>query len=199
VSRKGDYRVGKKMYYMAKSAKKKPAKAAKKKPVKAAKKPTGKTNKPKKGTTVKPKAAPKTAATKPIALTRGGEAAANTENTTLDTLYIINGSDNVITLEVNVGAEEQTSDMTIKIDDTIIIENHAGDFAETTLGTNKSLNGKKLSIVATITDTSQKTNFTSLSIHLNGGPVANDFNLSKTVDADGASADYLCLIEFFKP
>lgn len=199
MRRKGDYRVGKKMYYMAKSAKKKPVKAAKKKPAKAAKKSTGKANTLKKAVVAKPKAAKKTVVPKPVTLIRGGEAAANAENTALDTLYIINGSDNAITLEVNVGAEEQTSDMTIKVDDTIITENHPGDFPVTILGTNKSLNGKKLSIIATITDTSQKTNFTSLNIHLKGGPVANDFNLSKTVYADGASADYLCLIEFFKP
>jgi hypothetical protein len=121
------------------------------------------------------------------------------ENTTLDTLYILDGSDNTVTLEVNAGAQGQTSDMTIKLDGSIITENRAGDFPKTVLGTNKALNGKKLSIVATIADTSRETNFTSLMIHLKGGAIPNDFPLSKTVDNEGESADYLCLIEFFQP
>ena len=120
-------------------------------------------------------------------------------NTTLDTLYIIDSSDNEVTLEVETGGEGQTSDMTIKLNDDIIAENLAGNFGEASLGTNKKLNGKKLSIVATIADTSRVTNFTSLTIHLKGGMIPNEFPLSKTVDTEGASADYLCLIEFFKP
>ncbi|MFT3703477.1 MAG: hypothetical protein QM802_13965 [Agriterribacter sp.] len=177
---------------MATPKKKKAVKAAKKAPKKAAKVAKKKTVAPK--SPVK-----KTPAPRPAALSRDAVAEANTENTTLDTLYIVNGSDNNITLEINVGAEEQTGDMTIKLDDAIIVENHAGDFHETIIGTNKSLNGKKLSIVANIVDTSRKTNFTSLSIHLKGGVTPNDFNLAKTVDDEGASVDYLCLIEFFKP
>ena len=128
---------------------------------------------------------------------RGG--AVSTEKTTLDTLYIVNSSNNQITLEVNAGGQGQTSDMTIMLDDIIIVENLAGDFTETALGTNKQLNGKKLSIVATIADTSRETNLTSLTIHLKGGVAANDFPLSKTVDEEGDSEDYMCLIEFFNP
>jgi hypothetical protein len=114
-------------------------------------------------------------------------------------LYIVDGSDNAVSLEIKVGAEEQTSDMTIHLDNTVVAENHAGDLPATVLGTNKSINGKKLRIVATITDTSRKTNFTSLSLRLTGGMSTDNFSLSKTVDEEGASADYLCLIEFFRP
>jgi len=121
------------------------------------------------------------------------------QNTTLDTLYVVNDSTGNITLEVNAGAEGQTSDMTIKLDDKIIAQNLAGDFPETVIGTNKKLNGQKLTIVATIADTSQETNLTSLTIHLKGGVGHADFPLSKTVDDEGASVDYLCLIEFFDP
>ena len=172
----------------------------KKKPVKAAKKAPAKASKVAKKKTAKPKApVKKVAAARPTTLTRDAGVEGNAENTALDTLYIVNASDNKITLEINVGAEEQTGDMTIKLDNDIIVENHAGDFPETTIGTNKSLNGKKLSIIATIADTSRKTNFTGLGIHLKGGITPNDFNLAKTVDEEGASVDYLCLIEFFKP
>lgn len=121
------------------------------------------------------------------------------ESTALDTLYIVDGSENDVTLEVNVGEAGQTSDMTIRLDNEVITENHAGDFPQQPLGTNQQLNGQKLSIVATIADTSRTTNFTSLTIRLTGGVAQNDFPLFKTVDSEGESADYLCLIEFFKP
>ena len=127
------------------------------------------------------------------------EPAETPANTTLDTLYIVNASTNDVTLEVNAGAAGQTSDMTIRLDNDIIVENLAGDFGEKSIGTNSQLNGKKLSIVATIADTAGDTNLTSLTIRLKGGVTPVVFPLSKTVDTDGASADYLCLIEFFKP
>ena len=121
------------------------------------------------------------------------------ETTTLDTVYIVDDSNTPITLEVNVGAEGQTSDMTIMLGSTIIVQNQAGDFSQTPVGTNSQLNGKKLSIVANIADTSKETNLTSLTIHLKGGVSPNDFPLNKTVDAEGDSEDYICLIEFFNP
>lgn len=121
------------------------------------------------------------------------------ESTALDTLYITNESNIQVTLSVNAGAQGQTSNMTITLDDKIIIKNLAGDFGETALGTNIKLAGKVLRIVATIADTSRDTNFTSLTIHLKGGQENSDFPLSETVDKEGDSADYICRIEFFKP
>ncbi len=170
---------------MSRSAKKSAAKPAKK---------AAKRNSSKKGTAVKRSPRPQ-----PALRTRGIDTGGAGESTTLDTLYIVDGSDNAVSLEIKAGAEEQTSDMTIRLDNTVVAENHAGDLPATALGTNKSINGKKLRIVATITDTSRKTNFTSLSIRLTGGISAISFDLSKTVDDEGASADYLCLIEFFRP
>lgn len=171
-----------------------------KKPVKkAAAKKTSKVKKP--AVTIAKTPAPKKAARKTIpsaaGLTRGGTVLE--ESTTLDDLYIVNDSGVMVTLEVNTGAEGQTSDMTIKLDDTIIIANHPGDFEKTPLGTNSELNGKKLSIVATIADTSRDTNLTSVAIHLRGGFKAADFLLSKSVEEEGSSVDYLALIEFFNP
>jgi len=121
------------------------------------------------------------------------------DNTTLNTLYITDGSENDITLEINAGAEGQTSDMTVKLNSSILAENLSGDFLQTPIGTNQSLNGKKLNIVATIADTSRDTNFTSLTIRLRGGMQPADFPLSKAVDEEGGSVDYLCIIEFFQP
>jgi hypothetical protein len=122
-----------------------------------------------------------------------------TENTTLDTLYIINDSTDPVTLEVTVEGEGQTSDMTVKLGSEVIAKEHAGNLPEKRLGTNKALIGKKLQLAAVITDTSRETNFTGLKIRLSGGVVPMEFPLFKTVDEEGQSADYLCLIEFFKP
>jgi len=91
----------------------------------------------------------------------------------------------------------QTSDMTITLDQETIANEIAGDFPATTIGTNNGLKGKVLRIVATIADTSRKTDLTTLKIHLKGGAEAVDFPLSKTVESQGDSADYVCKIKFF--
>jgi hypothetical protein len=143
----------------------------------------------------------KTSSNKPVSNTVSAKITEiiETERTTLDTLYIVDSSSKQITLEVSAGTQGQTSDMTIILDDSAIAENIAGDFPETNLGTNRQLNGKRLSIVTTIADTSRETNLTSLTIHLKGGIEENDFPLSKTVNAEGDSENYVCLIEFFNP
>ncbi len=125
--------------------------------------------------------------------------AAAEEKTTLDTVYTVNNSGNQVTLEINAGAAGQTSDMTIMLDETVIVKNHAGNFSQKVIGTNSTLDGKKLSIVANIADTSKQTNLTSITIHIRGGLSPVDLPLSKTVAKEGDSVDYLCLIEFFNP
>ena len=138
----------------------------------------------------------------PRGLTRSGGLRAvppPVDKTTLDTVYSVDASGNNVTLEVNAGAAGQTSDMTIKLDDTVLANAIAGDFPETALGSNSSLNGKKLSIVANIADTSRETNLTTLTIHLKGGREPADFPLAKTVEEENESVDYMCLIEFFNP
>lgn len=162
-------------------------KAAKKSPKKQAKKAIKKTVK---------KAPVKKAAKTRAATTRS---LATVEFTTLDTLYILDGSDDVVTLEVNAGAAGQASDMSIELDGDTITDKLAGDFPETTLGTNRELNRKRLRIVATITDLSRETNVTSLTVRLKGGPADTDFLLAKEVEREGASVDYICLIRFFQP
>jgi len=148
--------------------------------------------------TAPPKEAPVKAASSAPVTAGLLSGAVTAESTALDTLYITNESNIQVTLSVNAGAQGQTSDMTITLDNKIIIKNLAGDFGETALGTNIKIAGKVLRIVATIADTSQVTNFTSLTIHLKGGQENSDFPLSKTVDQEGDSADYICRIEFFK-
>ncbi|MEO9144168.1 MAG: hypothetical protein ABI237_01300 [Ginsengibacter sp.] len=162
---------------------------------KAAKRSSANTTEKVEKETVKKLVQPKTEIKHIKALVMQAEA----EKTTLDTVYIVDDSNIQITLEVNVGAEGQTSDMTIMLDKRVVVQNLAGDFSETPLGTNNQLNGEKLSIVANIADTSRDTNLTNLTIHLKGGVSPNNFPLCKTVNEQGDSEDYLCLIEFFNP
>ena len=187
----------------AKKAIKKAAKKAAKKPVpkKAVKKAAAK--KAAKKAVKKaaaPTSAPVTRSTGNLrSFTRGGAAAAPVEKTTLDTVYTVDNSTVNITLEINIGDVGQTSNMTVMVDDTTLVQDLAGDFPITAIGTNASLNGKKLSVVANVADASRLTNLTSLTIHLRGGQSPADFPLAKTVDEEGDSEDYLCLIEFFNP
>jgi hypothetical protein len=204
----------------AKAAKKARSKALPKKKGSAAKKAMAKPKpkavkkaRPKAAVKNKSKAAPKPKEAPPITApgnkitktravapaTRATRGEAVVSQTTLDRLYIVNDSGDNVTLEVRAGDKGQTSDMTIQLDDTIIAEELAGDFNERVIGTNSGLAGKKLSIVATIADTSRETNLTSLTIILKGGLSAGTFPLSKEVSQEGESVDYLALIEFFRP
>ena len=103
------------------------------------------------------------------------------ESTTLDTLYILSDANRDITLEIKVGDVGQASDMTVKIDNDVIVEGLAGDFERRVIGTNDNLNGRRLNIVAAVADMSQQTNFTSLTIKIGGGVAPVEFPLSKNV------------------
>jgi hypothetical protein len=124
---------------------------------------------------------------------------ATKKRTALDTLYFVNGTNRNVTLEVITGSVGQTSKMTIDLDDTNIVKNHPGIFPATVIGTNKNLEGKVLTIVCTIADTSRETNLTEMRIRLNGGVMFMEFPLFATVDAEGDSVNYTCFITFFKP
>ena len=151
--------------------------------------------------TVKPKKARQKSKTLPARL-KPLHRSANTEpaeTTTLDVIYVIDDSSSNVVLAIKTGDKGQTSNLTVRLNEKIIVQNHPGDFNETILGENARLNGKTLNITATIADTSRETNLTSLHIRLTGGIDTAEFTLSKKVTAEGLSADYLCLIEFFKP
>ena len=124
---------------------------------------------------------------------------AESESTTLETLYLVNGSPNEVKLSIDVGDPGQSSDMTVRLSGNVIVEDHPGELPQRVIGTNKNLEGKILTIVATITDMPQTSNVTRLQINLSGGPVPSNFKLRRKVDKEGQSVDYLCLIEFFNP
>lgn len=119
--------------------------------------------------------------------------------TTLDTLYLINDSKRIVSIEIVVGDEGQTSSLSISLDNKNIVSNHVGNLPKTAIDENNLLHGKKLKIQATITDTSKETNVTSLNIKLSGGFLIRNYSLYKMVDSDGDSADYYCNIDFFNP
>jgi hypothetical protein len=119
--------------------------------------------------------------------------------TNLNTLYLINDGTKKVNLEITIGEEGQTSLLTVRLDRKNMKENQAGNLANIEIGQNNELNGKVLKITATITDTSKKTNLTSIKIKMSGGVLASNYELYKTVENEGDSANYYAVIEFYKP
>ena len=119
--------------------------------------------------------------------------------TNLDTLYLVNDKNRKVKLNITVGDEGQTSMLTVRLNKTVLIEDHEGNLIDCEIGNNSELNGKKLKIVATISDTSRKTNVTFLNLKINDGVLTSNYPLYKTVENEGDAADYYCNIEFYKP
>ncbi|ESU28706.1 hypothetical protein FLJC2902T_12970 [Flavobacterium limnosediminis JC2902] len=122
-----------------------------------------------------------------------------TNKTTLDTLYLVKNSSKKVEIEIAIGDTGQTSLLNMTLDETKIVENHAGNLEKMPILENNLLNGKKLKIVATVTDTSRETNVTYLNIKISGGFLTRTYPLYKMVSEEGDSADYYCQIEFYNP
>ncbi|MDX6188871.1 hypothetical protein SGQ83_05885 [Flavobacterium sp. Fl-318] len=125
--------------------------------------------------------------------------------TTLDTLYLINDSNRMVSVEIVIGDQGQTSSLIVSLNDEVIVPDpnsnpsetaHSGNLPKTAIKENKLLHGKNLKIQAVITDTSKETNITSLTVKLSGGFITRTYPLYKMVDKEGESADYYCYIEF---
>lgn len=139
------------------------------------------------------KAAVKKAAVAPTVL---NEAAAELNSTILNTVYVVDDSNNEVTLEVIAGEDGQQSDMDITLDNKILADKIPDSFPETAIGKNKKLQRKTLRIRVIITDVlPDDSNVTSLTIILKGGGLDATFPLGKTVGQNG-SAQYICKIEF---
>lgn len=65
-----------------------------------------------------------------------------------------------------------------------------------TLGSGKDLTGKKLRIVSVVTDTSNKTNLTSVTYELKGGKDERTHTLSYTVKHELETVDYVANFKF---
>lgn len=118
--------------------------------------------------------------------------------TALDTVYLVNDTSKLVTIEIIIGAAGQTASTTLELDDAILIDDQKGSLPEKEVGSNQTLNNKQLRIVSTVTDTAQDSNYTEMILRLRGGVVFREYTLSKTVDENGDSVPYLCVIHFVK-
>ncbi|MGN6291756.1 MAG: hypothetical protein ACTHMV_03350 [Chitinophagaceae bacterium] len=120
------------------------------------------------------------------------------EKTTLDTVYLIDGSNRDVTLEIIIGAPGQTAVTDIILQEDNIVKGKKGSIKEFPLGTNKALNGKKIFITTVVTDTAKDTNNAEEIIRLRGGLMFIEYKLFKIVKEEGDSAIFTSVIEFFK-
>ena len=120
------------------------------------------------------------------------------EKTTLDTAYLVNGSDAAVTLEIILGAPGQTGTTDILLDNVNIITGEQGSLPEFALGTNKKLNGRTMQITTVASDTAKDTNYLESIIRIRGGIRFSEYVLYKTVEKQGGSAIFTSRIEFFK-
>ncbi len=124
--------------------------------------------------------------------------AAFEEKTTLDTAYLVDGSNRPVTVEIIVGAPGQTATTDMILGDKNILRGKKGSIDEFTLDTNKTLNGKKLHITTVMVDTSRDTNNVEAIIRLRGGFKFIEYELFKVVKNEGDNAIFTAVIEFFK-
>jgi len=124
--------------------------------------------------------------------------AVGNEKTSLDTAYLINGSDAAVTLEIILGAPGQTGTTDIILDRVHIITGEEGSLNEFALGTNRKLNGKTMFITTIVSDTSKDSNYLETIIRLRGGVRFSEYTLYKTVPKPGENAIFTSSIEFFK-
>lgn len=119
--------------------------------------------------------------------------------TALDTLYLVDKTNQKISLEIITGGVEQTSTITAELNNQRIVDGVNGYLPEAIIGNNKELSGKTLIIACTIADTSRNTNYTELIIRIKGGISFREYTLFKNVEEEGDSVDYVCLIQFYNP
>jgi len=120
------------------------------------------------------------------------------EKTTLFTVYLVNGSDSAVTLEMILGAPGQTGTTDILLGGANIITNKQGSLPEFALGTNKKLSGETLQITTVASDLAMDTNYLESIIRIRGGVRFSEYILYKTVDKQGGTAIFTSRIEFFK-
>ncbi|SIS83695.1 hypothetical protein SAMN05421788_1011509 [Filimonas lacunae] len=118
--------------------------------------------------------------------------------TALDTVYLVNDTGKDVSLEIIIGAIGQTASSSIELDDQVLIADQKGSLPEMKVGINQLLSNKELRVISTVTDTSQDSNYTEMILRLRGGVVFREYVLSKTVDENGESVPYLCIIKFYK-
>ena len=118
---------------------------------------------------------------------------------TLNDFYLVDNSANDVKVELKIGAIGQKGLSSLNLGNgKFNKENVKGDLPQTSIGENKDLDMKKLTVLTTISDTSKQTNNTNLEIILTGGLNKKSYSLNKTVNSEGDSADYICVIQFIE-
>ncbi len=124
---------------------------------------------------------------------------------TLDTDYIVNSSDQFVTLEVIIGSVGQTGQTVLTIDDKSPQSVTIGDLPDSFVGgllpsridKNKNLDGKILKVKTSIVDTSRDTNNTELIVRVRGGKFGfKEYTLLSVVRVEGDDAYYEVTINF---
>ena len=118
---------------------------------------------------------------------------------TLNDFYTVDNSTNDVKIELKIGAIGQKGLSSLNLaNGKFNKENVKGNLSPTSISKNKDLDMMKLTILTTIADTSKQTNNTNLEIILTGGLNKKTYSLNRTVDAEGDSADYICVIQFIE-
>jgi len=124
---------------------------------------------------------------------------------TLDTDYIVNSSDQFLTLEVIIGSIGQTGQTVLTIDDkspqsvTIgdLPDSFTGGLLPSKIDKNENLDNKILKIKTSIVDISRDTNNTELIVRVRGGKFGfKEYSLALVVKAEGDDAYYEVTINF---
>ena len=118
--------------------------------------------------------------------------------TTLNTAYFLNGTNENITLELLISPPGQTSTSVISLDDIPINESPLKGDVFLTLGSNAKLDKKVLRITTIVTDTSKESNQTGVDVIIKGGVVDKEYPLQEVVLSEGDSVAYSIIIRFKK-
>lgn len=92
-----------------------------------------------------------------------------------------------VRLDVVVG-EGQRGFIEVRLDGTPLANGH--EITGLEVGSAADLAGRKLRIIATVTDTNLSTNRTSVTYTLSGGARTQSWNVQHEVDSEGETVDY---------
>lgn len=117
-------------------------------------------------------------------------------STSLNTGYLVNSSDSIVTVEIIIGSMGQHGRTHVELTDGIFTHDFDGSLPETNLATNFQLRDKHLIISSVIQDLSDQSNLTELILRLRGGVVFREYHLSNIAEEDKKAIEYNIIIRF---
>jgi hypothetical protein len=118
--------------------------------------------------------------------------------TSLTDEYQINATQEDITINLIPGDIGQASISLVKLENTVLADEHLGSLDDFVIGSNISVANKFLSIITIITDVSQNSNGTSIDFSIQGGVRPFSTKMVKLVTSQGDSVGYKIEIFFFE-